>query len=242
MRQRWRQEAEGKARSIRGLISAIVTLAVISTGCARQWPAEPPDAYQWQLATAPLNLVPGREAGRSITAFAYAWQRPSPPSCDGLGVDDCEQYVATHGRQLPARLSVTCWDDDDDGEGSIDITLTPSRPVLDYFPWHPRAWSGWGLDFDGDGGRRDVFVGALPDGRLGLVDGFVLFVPGEQLVGRALSFFSETAGSEDAQLRVVATFPEQAGSAPLEWQFDIGAESLANEHIRHVVENCGRVW
>ena len=242
MRQRGHHASEGRRRHKMGLISATVAVAVIAAGCARQWPAEPPDAYQWQLATAPLNLVPRQEAGRTITAFAYAWKRPSPPSCDGLGLDDCQQYVGQHGQQLPARLSVTCWDVNDDGEGSIEITLTPSRPILDYPPWHPRAWSGWGLDFDGDGGAKDVFVGAQPDGRLGLADGFVPFVPGEQLVGRTLRFFSESAGSEDAQLRVVATFPEQDGSAPLEWQFDIGTKSLADEYIRHVVENCGRVW
>ena len=242
MRRHLRHEGARASRYTRRLVSVMVAVTVISVSCARQWPAEPPDASQWQLATAPLNLVPGQEAGRTITAFAYARQRPSPPSCDGLGIDDCEQYVTEYGRQLPARLNVTCWDDDDDGEGSIDITFTPSRPVLDYPPWHPRAWAGWGLDFDGDGGSRDVFVGALSDGRLSLVDGFVLVVPGEQLVGRSLRFFSETAGSQDVQLRVVATFHEQDGSAPLEWQFDIGSESLADEHIRHVVENCGRVW
>ena len=244
MRKRWRQEVEKTPRRTRSLTVAILGVLIIAAGCARQWPAEPPDPYQWQLATAPLNLVPRQEAGRTITAFAYAWQRPSPPSCDGLGLDDCERYVAEYGQQLPARLSITCWDDDDDGAGSIDITLTPSRPVLDYSPWHPRAWAGWQLDFDGDGGSKDVFAGALPDDptRVGLIDGFVPFVPGEQLVGRVLRFFSETAGTMDAQLRVLAIFPEEDGSAPLEWRFDIGATSLADENIRHVVENCGRVW
>ena len=224
-----------------GLLAAVLAL-VLAAACARQWPAEPPDPQQWQLATAPLNLVPRQQAGRTITAFAYAWQRPNPPSCDGLGLDDCDQYIERYGQQLPARLDVTCWDDDDDGEGVIDITLSLSRPILDYTEWHPRGWSGWGFDFDGDSGPRDIFVGAQEDGRLALVDGFVPYVPGERLVQRFLDHFSDTAGGEDTQLQVVATFDEREGSAPLEWRFDISTESLADEHVRHVVENCGRVW
>ena len=134
---------------------ALVAVAAVAVSCARQWPAEPPDMHEWQLTTGPMNLLPGQAAGRSTTAFAYAQQRPSPPICDGLGEDDCQQYVGKYGRHLPARLSVTCWDEDADGEGSIDITFTPSRPVLDYTRWHPRSWSGWGLDFDGDSGPKD---------------------------------------------------------------------------------------
>ena len=222
--------------------AAVAAAAVLATACARQWPAEPPDAHQWQLTTGPLNLEPQREAGRVITAFAYARQRPRPPSCDGLGVDDCTAYTATYGRQLPARLSVTCWDERADGEGGIDITFTPSRPVLDHPEWHPQAWGGWKLDFDGDSGAKDVVVGARDDGTLALVDGFVAFLPGERLVGLALDFFREAAGTEDAQLQVTALFPESDGSAPLTWLFDIGAESKAAERLRHVVENCGRIW
>ena len=230
----------GRANTVLVVLVALALLLV--PGCARQWPAEPPEAHQWQLTTGPMNLVPMQEAGRVTTAFAYARQRPSPPSCDGLGVDDCEEYRGRYGRQLPARLDVTCWDEDDDGEGAIDITFTPSRPILDHPGWHPRSWSGWGFDFDGDGGPKDVFVGALDDGRLGLVDGFVAFVPGERLIGRSLRFLGETAGGENAQLRVIATFHESDGSTPLEWGFDLSAESMADERIRHVVENCGRVW
>lgn len=224
------------------LVGAVLAVLVVTTACARQWPAEPPEAHEWQLSTAPLNLVPLQKAGRVITAFAYAQQRPSPPSCDGLGLDDCEQYRGQYGRQLPARLDITCWDEDDDGTGDIDITLTPSRPILDQPGWHPRDWSGWGLDFDGDSGPKDVFVGAMGDGSLGLTDGFVAFVSEERLIGRALRYFSETAGGEDAQLRVIATFSERDGRTPLEWHFDLGVESMAQERIRHVVENCGRVW
>ena len=216
--------------------------ALVASACARPWPAEPPDPHQWQLTTGPLNLEPQREAGRAITAFAYAQQRPRPPSCDGLGLDDCAAYTSKYGRQLPARLSVTCWDENADGEGGIDITFIPSRPVLDHSEWHPRAWSGWKLDFDGDSGAKDVVVGAQNDARLALVDGFVAYVPGDRLTRRALDFFSEIAGTEGAQLRVVALFPERDGSAPLIWIFDIGTESKAAERLRHVVENCGRVW
>ena len=225
-------------------VATVMALTAVATAaCARQWPAEPPDAHQWQLTTGPLNLVPEQEAGRAITAFAYAQQRPRPPSCDGLGADDCEDYELRYGRQLPARLSVTCWDGDADGDGELDITFIPSRPVLDHPEWHPYAWSGWKLDFDGDGGPSDVLMG-VQDGeeRLSLVDGFVAFVPGERLVRRALGFFSEFAGSEGAQLQVVGLFPERDGSAPLIWIFDIGAESQATDRLRHVVENCGRVW
>lgn len=59
------------------------------------------------------------------------------------------------------------------------------------------------------------------------MDGFVALVPGEQLVERAMRYFSETAGGEDAELRVVATFPKSDGSPPLEWRFDLSAESKA---------------
>ena len=88
----------------------------------------------------------------------------------------------------------------------------------------------------------DVFVEAQDGDGLSLVDGFVAFVPGERLVGRVLRFLGETAGTADARLQVVATFPDSDGSAPLEWHFDIGAESKAGNRMRHVVENCGQVW
>lgn len=229
---------------VAGLAAGTLALAVamLAAACARQWPAEPPDAHEWQLTTGPLNLEPQREAGRAITAFAYAQQRPRPPSCDGLGADDCTAYTSAYGRQLPARLSVTCWDEDADGVGGIDITFAPSRPVLDHPAWHPQAWGGWKLDFDGDAGGRDVVVGAQDDGRLALVDGFVAYLPGEHLVGLALGFFREATGTEGTQLQVTALFPEADGSAPLTWLFDIGTESKADERLRHVVENCGRVW
>ena len=223
-------------------VAVLIAATALAVSCARQWPAEPPDMNEWQLTTGPMNLLPQQAAGRSTTAFAYAQQRPNPPSCDGLGEDDCQEYVGKYGRQMPAQLSVTCWDENADGEGSIDISFMPSRPVLDYARWHPRAWSGWGLDFDGDSGPRDVFVGAQNGDGLALVDGFVAFVPGERLVGRVLRFFSDTAGTADASLQVVATFPDRDGSAPLQWRFDISAESKAEERIRHVVENCGRAW
>ena len=219
-----------------------VAVAMLAAACARQWPAEPPDAHEWQLTTGPLNLEPQRDAGRVITAFAYAQQRPRPPDCDGLGVDDCAAYASRYGTQLPARLSVACWDEDADREGEIDITFTPSRPVLDHPGWHPRSWGGWKLDFDGDSGARDVVVGAQDDGRLALVDGFVAYLPGERLVGLALDYFRGAVGTADAQLQVTALFPEDDGSAPLTWMFDIGAGSEAAERLRHVVENCGRVW
>ena len=227
-----------------GLLAVVVvaTVTVVAAACARQWPAEPPEAHEWQLSTAPMNLLPQRAAGRVLAAFAYAQQRPSPTSCDGIGEDDCGGYADRYGHQLPARLAVACWDPDSDGRGEIDITFTPSRPILDDPRLHPQAWGGWGLDFDGDSGPKDILVG-LGDGSPGqLVDGFVAFVPGEQLVERAMRYFSETAGGEDAELRVVATFPESDGSPPLEWRFDLRAESKADERIRHVVENCGRVW
>lgn len=223
-------------------VAAAMALTVAATAsCARQWPAEPPDAHQWQLTTGPLNLVPQRVAGRMLAAFAYAQQRPSPSSCDGIGEDDCEDYAGRYGRHLPARLAVACWDPDSDGRGEIDITFTPSRPILDDPRLHPRTWGGWGLDFDGDSGPDDVLVG-FNDDSPGLIDGFVAFVPGERLIERALRYFSETAGGEHAELRVVATFPDSDGSPPLEWRFDLGAESMADERIRHVAENCGRVW
>ena len=223
-------------------LGALVATAALITSCARQWPAEPPDIYEWQLTTAPLNLLPAEAAGRATSAFAYARERPNPPACDGVGLDDCEQYIGKYGRHLPARLSITCWDKDPDGEGSIGINFAPSRPVLDYPSWHPRGWSGWVLDFDGDGGPKDVTVSAADNGVLSLVDGFIAFVPGEGLVGDAIGYFRETAGLEGASLTVLATFPEQDESAPLEWSFDLGVESKAADRIGHVVEICGRPW
>ena len=232
-------------------VGALVATAALTASCARQWPAEPPDVYEWQLTTAPLNLLPAVAAGRTTTAFAYARERPEPPACDGVGLDDCDEYVGKYGRQLPARLSITCWDDNADGEGPIDITFAPSRPVLDYPSWHPRSWSGWVLDFDGDGGPNDVAVDASDNGELSLVDGFIAYVPGDGLVEDALGYFSETAGNVAASLLVRATFPEQdavddLGEAivrpPLEWSFDLSPESKAADRIRHVVEICGRDW
>lgn len=241
-RKRYTRRRASSRSAVLAAVTVMAAAALVTTACARQWPAEPPDAHHWQLTTGPLNLTPRQEAGRAITAFAYARQRPRPPSCDGLGDDDCTAYTSTYGSQLPGRLSVTCWDVDADGASGIDITFTPSRPVLDHPEWHPQAWSGWKLDFDGDSGAKDIVVGAQDDGRLALTDGFVAFLPGERLVELALGFFREAAGTEDAQLQVTAMFSEADGSAPLTWLFDISTESKAAERLRHVVENCGRVW
>ena len=117
--------ARARANSGRAPTVLVALVLLLVPGCARQWPAEPPEAHQWQLTTAPMNLVPMQEAGRVTTAFAYARQRPSPPSCDGLGADDCEEYRARFGRQLPARLDVTCWDEDDDGEDDDETEDPP---------------------------------------------------------------------------------------------------------------------
>ena len=221
-------------------VAALATAAAAVVSCSRPWPAEPPDAYEWQLMVAPANLVPEQTAGTAIAAFAFARERPRPPACDGVGEDDCADYVSLYGRQLPARLTVACWDHDSDGEGAMDITFTPSRALLDDPDLHPRGWSGWGLDFDGDSGPRDVIMELHDDGSL--VDGFVARVPGEHHTARAVSFFRQTAGQDRAELRVSAVFPESEGGNPLEWRFRLDSESKADERIRHVVENCGGVW
>ena len=98
-------------------VVALAIAAAVVVSCSRPWPAEPPDAHEWQLMVAPANLVPEQAAGTAIAAFAFAQERPSPPACDGVGDDDCEDYVSRYGRQLPARLTVACWDHDSDGEG-----------------------------------------------------------------------------------------------------------------------------
>ena len=222
-------------------LAALAAAVVMVVSCSRPWPAEPPDAHEWQLMVAPANLVPERPAGTAIAAFAFAQERPRPPSCDGVGADDCEEYETRYGRQLPARLTVACWDHDSDGEGSLDITFTPSRPLLDDPDLHPRAWAGWELDFDGDSGPRDVIV-ELNDDESTLVDGFVARVPGERDTARAVRFLRETAGQDGAELRVIAVFSESDGSSPLKWRFRLDPQSKAEERIRHVVESCGGVW
>ncbi len=215
--------------------------AVVVVSCSRPWPAEPPDAHEWQLMVAPANLVPAQTAGTTVAAFAFAEERPRLPACDGVGEDDCEGYVSRYGQHLPARLSVACWDSDSDGEGSLDMTFTPSRPLLDDPDLHPRRWAGWELDFDGDSGPRDVIMALDVDGS-SLVDGFVAHVPGEQNIDTAVRFLRRTAGQDGAELRVIAVFPEPDGSAPLEWRFRLDPRSKADERIRHVVEICGGVW
>ena len=149
--------------------------------------------------------------------------------------------MSRYGSQLPARLTVACWDHDSDGDGALDITFTPSRPLLDDPDLHPRGWSGWRLDFDGDGGPRDVILELNDDGS-SLRDGFVAHVPGEQETDIAVRFFRVTAGQDGAELRVIAVFPESEGGNPLEWRFRLDPQSKADERIRLVVENCGGVW
>ena len=220
---------------------ALATAAVAVVSCSRPWPAEPPDAHEWQLMVAPANLVPEQTAGTAIAAFAFAQERPRPPACDGVGEDDCSDYVSRYGRQLPARLTVACWDHDSNGEGALDITFTPSRALLDDPDLHPRGWSGWGLDFDGDSGPRDVIMELNDDGS-SLVDGFIVRVSGEHDTARAVSFLRQTAGQDSVELRVSAVFPEAEGGNPLEWRFRLDSQSKADERIRHVVESCGGVW
>lgn len=226
--------------SKRTLVALAIT-AVVVASCSRPWPAEPPDAHEWQLMVAPANLVPERPAGTAVAAFAFAEERPRPPSCDGIGEDDCADYETRYGRQLPARLTVTCWDPDSDGEGFLDITFTPSRPLLDDPDLHPRRWAGWELDFDGDDGPRDVIMELEEDGS-SLVDGFVAHVRGEQDTDRAVTYLRWITGQDGAELRVIAVFPEPDGGAPLEWRFRLDADSKAGERLRHVVEYCGGVW
>ena len=57
---------------------ALATAVVVAASCARPWPAEPPDAHEWQLMVAPANLVPGLDGEVGFSA------RPSgttAPSC-----------------------------------------------------------------------------------------------------------------------------------------------------------------
>ena len=58
---------------------ALATAAVVVVSCSRPWPAEPPDAHEWQLMVAPSNLVPEQTAGTAIAAFAFA-QGAAPPA------------------------------------------------------------------------------------------------------------------------------------------------------------------
>jgi hypothetical protein len=219
----------------------LATAAAVVVSCSRPWPAEPPDAHEWQLMVAPANLVPEQTAGTAVAALAFAQERPRPPACDGIGEDDCADYLGRYGRQLPARLTVACWNHNTDGEGALDITFTPSRPLLDDPGLHPSGWSGWGLDFDGDSGDRDVIMEMNDDGS-SLRDGFVAYVPGGQRTDTAVTYFRQTARQDGAELRVFAFFPESEGGNPLEWRFRLDPQSRADERIRHVVENCGGVW
>lgn len=219
---------------------ALATAMVAVASCSRPWPAEPPEAHEWQLLVASSNLLPEQEAGTVVAAYAFAAERPRLPSCDGIGENDCADYETRYGRQLPARLTVACWDPDSDGQG-LDITFTPSRPLLDDPNLHPRQWAGWELDFDGDDGNKDVIMELEEDGS-SLRDGFVAYVPGEQGTDTAVTYLRVIAGQDNAELRVIALFPEPDGGAPLEWRFRLDADSKARDRLRHVVENCGVVW
>ena len=224
-----------------GIAGAAAFLAVAAVaGCARQWPADPGAPDRWQLVTGPLNLVPGQSQGRMVSAFAYASERVRPPSCDGVGEDDCAFYEDRLGRHLPARLAVTCWDPRGDRSGTIDVTFTPSRPVLDNPGLHPRSWEGWVLDFDGPAGPRDVIVDN--GGQIALADGFVPFVDRPGQVGESLDYLRERAGRDDAEVTVTATFAEDEARAPLQWRFKLDGGSGAGERLRAVLENCGRRW
>ncbi len=205
-------------------------LLALSSGCAREWPDEFPEPYSWQQRSAPLDLLDGSDAGTSFAVSVYAKSRPEPP------VSEQEKY--RDDRRVPSRLDVACIDDDGDDYGRLVVSMSLSKPVLDN--WHPRNWESWHLQFssrdDSDGIQIDLEEAGSLDAR------FIPYLYSAELVEEAMDYFRNHAGEDDAVLRVRADFPAEETKPPLEWEFDLGPDSRAEDLLSDLVENCGDVW
>ncbi|WP_419848461.1 hypothetical protein [Candidatus Poriferisocius sp.] len=211
-----------------------LALISVSIGCARNWPDEFPAPYSWQQRSAPLDLSSGQDAGVSYAVSTYAVSRPSPPLS--------QQELYRDDRGTPTRLDVVCVDHDGDGYGRLAISLSLSEPVLR--TWHPRGWDRWVLDF-ADGGEISVPLGpktGLDGGQDGLDFGFIPYVHGEDRMEEVMDGFRRAVGRNGAILTVRADFPAEDAKPPLEWDFDLGSSSRADDLLQDLVEVCGGVW
>ena len=207
-----------------------VALLALSSGCAREWPDEFPGAYSWQQRSAPLDLLDGQDAGTSFAVSVYAKSRPEPP------VSEQQRYP--DDRRVPTRLDVVCIDEDGDGFGRLAVSMSLSKPVLE--AWHPRTWERWHLQFSSRDGSGEISIDLEEDGSLDA--GFIPYLYSAELVEEAMDNFRDHAGATDAGVRVRADFPAEETKPPLEWEFDLGPDSRAEDLLRDLVEICGGVW
>ncbi|MCY3851890.1 MAG: hypothetical protein OXF75_14090 [Acidimicrobiaceae bacterium] len=219
-----------KRLSIPGALLATVVVLSLTSGCAKDWPDEFPDAKEWQQRSAPLDLLDGREPGVAYAVSVYASRRERPPVA--------EQQKYRDARRVPSRLDVACIDGDGDGFGDIAVNVSLSQPILEI--WHPRTWERWHLQFSTTDDSRDVQV-ELSDSA-SLLDGFVPHLYTPALVAEAMEGFRNFAGKDRAVVTVRADFPLEDASPPLEWVFDLGPDSRADELLGNLVEVCGGNW
>lgn len=215
--------------SLGTVLTAVALLALLS-GCAREWPEEFPAAYSWQQRSAPLDLLDGQDAGVSYAVSVYAKSRPVPPAG--------EQERYRDARRVPSRLDVACIDEDGDGYGRLALSMSLSMPVLEN--WHPRSWESWHLQFHSQDRSDEISIDLDEGGRLD--GGFIPYLYNADLLERAMDHFRDHAGAEDAVVTVRADFPVEETKPPLEWEFDAGPDSMAEDLLKDLVENCGGVW
>jgi len=216
------------------VVVALIVMALAVAGCARNWPEAFPEPYSWQQRSAPLNLLGDQDEGVAYAVSAYAIDRPPPPAS--------EQAKYRDDRRTPSRLDVICVDDDSDGYGRLSISLSLSESVLRL--WHPREWERWVLSFP-DATEISVPLGPseeLEENEDGLDFGFVPYIHSEQRVGQVMDEFRRASGRENTELTVRADFLSGEDKPPLEWSFDLGSSSGANELLKNLVEVCGGVW
>ncbi len=213
-------------------LSALALLIGLS-GCARDWPDEFPEPYTWQRRSAPLDLFDGR-VGVASAASVYAAERPP------FGPN--EQEEVRSDRRVPSRLDAVCIDEFGDGFGSLHLNLILSKPVLEKL--HPRTWQGWNLGFHTPDDVADIYVNFETDASdtvPRLDQGFIPYLDSRELVGEVFDNFRAFAGRDDATLRIRADFAEEAKPS-IDWEFDLGPESRAEEYLRDLVEACGEPW
>ena len=226
-----------KLLSVPAVLAALVMLA-LAGGCARDWPDEFPDSRSWQQRSAPLDLLDGQDPGSSYAVSAYASRRPTPPIS--------EQQRYRDARRVPSRLDIACIDGDGDGFGHMTVSLSLSRPVLEV--WHSRTWERWHLQFSSRDDNLDIKIDLTEvaadelAGNKALDTGFVPHLYNPNLVEEAMDGFRAFAGTEEAVVIVRADFPIEEAKTPLEWEFDLGPDSRAEELLSSLVEVCGGTW
>ena len=235
----------------------LALLAVLAAGgCARDWPPEVAEPYEWQAVTVPLAT-----GGTATTAFAYARERPRPPGCDRAG-DQCE-YIAgrvRHGdawstrirtdyqsrNMVPGNLMVACTSDTAEGLPRAELLLSPSLPVVATAGWHPREWQRLEYEFLRNLEEKSSAGGAV----------YLSLSRGEYAVESASAIATPTALGDveeflaalgdplsygpDSVLRVRAWLPHSTVVADaLLWEFGMGADSGASRMIPEALLPCG---